>query len=121
MEFNEAVKQEIKKLKGKPFSSYRSLFKQVADYFIDIPSFMIDVNVIITTAGLLNDLYSRAVREKWDIDIREVLREDALSMAGLLVRILNRHPGVTREQYESFDTYVKRLGEILDSIWESYM
>jgi hypothetical protein len=121
MEFNEVVKQEIENLKGRPFSNYRSLFKQLADYFIDIPSFMIDVNVIITTAGLLNNLYSRAMREKWDIDIREVLREDALSMAGLLVRILNRHPSVTREQYDNFDTYVKRLGEILESIWENYM
>jgi hypothetical protein len=118
---NEDVKQAIIFLEGEPFKGYGSLFKQLADYFIDIPSFMIDVNVIYTTADLLNELYRRAVREKWDMDIREVLREEAVSMAGLLVRILKRHPGVTREQYESFDTYVKRLGEILESIWENYM
>ncbi len=118
---NQVVKQTIEDLEGQPFSSYRALFNQLADYFIDVPSFMIEVDVIVTTAGLLNDLYSRAVRERWELDIRDALREDALSMAGLLVRILNKHPGVTREQYDSYDAYVKRLGEILDEIWKLYM
>ncbi len=121
MESNEAVRQEIEILKGKPFSSYRPLFKQLADYFIDISSSKIDVNVIYSTDDLLNDLYSRSVREKWNLDIREVLRDEALSMSGLLVRILGRHPSVTREQYDYFNAYVKRLGETLESIWELYM
>lgn len=118
---NEDVKQTITSLERQSFKGYRSLFKQLADYFIDIPSSLIDVDVIITTDGLLTELYSRAVREKWDLEIREVLREEALSMSGLLVRILNRHPSVTREQYDYYDTYVKRLGEILDRIHEYYM
>lgn len=118
---NEQVKVQIKALEGTSFSSYASLFQQLANHFIRDPSFQVEVEVIFTLANLLNDLYRRATDEDWDLEIRDILRNDALRTAGLLVRILNRHPAVTREQYDSYDTYVKELGEILRNIHRFYM